>query len=138
VYLYKLHGSISWVEKNDSYLFNIQEVPVEGGKPKDRDDHVLIYPTPIKQNQSLGAPYSDLIRHFQTNLLKSNSVLIVAGYSFNDEHINNIIYQSLASNSSLSIVIMGNYSDSCPLTKLEDNRIYQIFTDGESINPIHY
>lgn len=138
VYLYKLHGSISWIEKEDNYLFNIQEVPVIGGSRKKDLSHVLIYPTPIKQNQSLGAPYSDLIRHFQTNLLKPNSILFVVGYSFSDEHLNNIIYQSLASNSSLSVVILGDHSKNCPLTSMEDNRIYQVYTKGLSGKPIHY
>jgi hypothetical protein len=34
VYLYKLHGSISWIEQEDNSLFNIHEIPVTGGKSK--------------------------------------------------------------------------------------------------------
>ncbi|WP_230988305.1 SIR2 family protein [Bathymodiolus japonicus methanotrophic gill symbiont] len=79
VYLYKLHGSISWIEKEGNSLFNIQEVPIEGGTRKQNKEHVLIYPTPLKQNQSLGSPYSDLIREFQTKLAQPNSVLFIIG-----------------------------------------------------------
>ncbi|TXL03598.1 hypothetical protein BMR07_14765 [Methylococcaceae bacterium CS1] len=137
VYLYKLHGSISWIEKEGNSLFNTQEVPIEGGTEKQNKEHVLIYPTPLKQNQSLGSPYSDLIREFQTKLAQPNSVLFIIGYSFSDEHLNNIIYQSLASNSSISVVIFGKYED-CPLSKINDNRIYRIFGESETGENIHY
>lgn len=137
VYLYKLHGSISWIEKIGNSLFNIHEIPIVNGVVKDEDSHVLIYPTPLKQNQSLGSPYSDLIREFKTKLAQPNSVLFIVGYSFSDEHLNNIIYQSLASNSSISIVVFGEYSD-CPLSKIKDNRIYRIYGTDTSGKKIHY
>ena len=137
VYLYKLHGSISWVEEEGNSLFNIHEVSVTGGKDKGDESHVLIYPTPLKQEQSLGTPYADLIREFQTKLSQPNSVIFIIGYSFSDEHLNNIIYQSLASNSSISVVIFGEYSD-CPLAKVEDSRIYQIYGTDNEDKEIHY
>lgn len=134
VYLYKLHGSISWIESNDNSFFNIKEIDV---KPLTgpSDDTVLIYPTPLKQNKSLGSPYADLIREFQGKLLLQHSVLFVIGYSFSDEHINNAIYSALASNSSLSIVIFGDYPEE-NLTQLSDRRIYQIH--GVADEKIHY
>jgi hypothetical protein len=136
VYLYKLHGSISWIEQEGNSLFNIKEIPVAGGVRGDDANHVLIYPTPLKQSQSLGSPYSDLIREFQTKISQPNSVIFVIGYSFSDAHLNNIIYQALASNSSISVVIFGEYPE-CPLTKINDNRIYQIFGEIEN-EKIHY
>ncbi|MCH8492858.1 MAG: SIR2 family protein [Idiomarina sp.] len=125
VYLYKLHGSISWIESDDNSFFNIKEVDVVPNQPA-KYNNVLIYPTPLKQNKSLGSPYADLIREFQNKLLLQHGVLIVIGYSFSDEHINNAIYSALASNSSLSVVIFGNYYPTENLTKLTDRRIYQI------------
>ncbi|MDA3926010.1 MAG: SIR2 family protein [Kiritimatiellae bacterium] len=137
VYLYKLHGSISWIEKEGNALFNIQEVPVVGNEAKGDEKHVLIYPTPLKQSQSLGAPYADLIREFQTKLSLPNSVIFIIGYSFSDEHINDIIYQALTSNSSLSVVIFGEYSD-CPLSQIKDSRIYRIFGTDQECKEVHY
>ncbi|MCX9004476.1 hypothetical protein NLN86_22930 [Citrobacter portucalensis] len=58
-------------------------------------------------------------------------MLIVIGYSFSDEHINNAIYSALASNSSLSVIIFGNYHPKENLTRLTDRRIYQISGDIE-------
>lgn len=125
VYLYKLHGSLNWVERDVNSFFKILEIPVKNGD-KRPEDNLLIYPSPLKQNTSLGAPYSDLIREFQKKLLLPNGVLFVIGYSFSDEHINNIIYQSLASNSSISIVVFGNYPNE-PLCKVDDSRVYKIY-----------
>jgi hypothetical protein len=125
VYLFKLHGSISWIESDDNSFFNIKEVDVTPNQlPSEKN--ILIYPTPLKQNKSLGSPYADLIREFQNKLLLQHGVLIVIGYSFSDEHINNAIYSALASNSSLSVVIFGNYHPTENLTRLPDRRIYQI------------
>ncbi|MGI2223864.1 SIR2 family protein [Shewanella oncorhynchi] len=144
VYLYKLHGSISWIESDDNSFFNIKEIDV---KPTQEplQKNVLIYPTPLKQNKSLGSPYADLIREFKNKLLLQHGVLIVIGYSFSDEHINNAIYAALASNSSLSVVIFGDYSSYENLAQLPDRRIYQISgkhltevdDNGEPIK-IHY
>ncbi|EAQ33313.1 SIR2 family protein [Idiomarina baltica] len=131
VYLYKLHGSVSWIESDDNSFFNIKEVDVVPNEPP-KDKNVLIYPTPLKQNKSLGSPYADLIREFQNKLLLQHGVLIIIGYSFSDEHINNAIYSALASNSSLSVVIFGNYHPSENLTKLTDRRIYQISGEVDS------
>ena len=55
----------------------------------------MIYPTPAKQNASLGSPYADLFREFQSRIVREQSVLFTMGYAFGDEHINNIIYQAL-------------------------------------------
>ena len=137
VYLYKLHGSISWVEQEGNSLFNIREVSVTGGESKAEVAHVLIYPTPLKQSLSLGSPYVDIIREFQTKLSLPNSVIFIIGYSFNDDHINNIIKQALASNSSISVVIFGEYKD-CSLVKIKDSRIYRIFGKDKNDKEIHY
>ncbi len=134
VYLYKLHGSINWIEKEGNSLFNIQEINIKHTDKKPTES-VLIYPNPLKQSKSLTSPYTDIIREFQKKLLLQNSVLFVIGYSFSDDHLNNIIYQALSSNSSISIVIFGNYDK--PIYKIDDKRIYKIHGEIES-KKIHY
>ena len=89
VYLGKLHGSVTWTE-DDHGLFPIRE-----RWPPDDAKRMMIYPTPAKQNSSLGSPYADLFREFQSRIVREQSVLVTAGYAFGDEHINNIIYQAL-------------------------------------------
>ena len=126
VYLYKIHGSVNWVEddmENNSY-FNIREL---SELPEEYDGAAMIYPTPLKQNKSLGSPYVDLFREFQHKLLEANSVLFVIGYSFNDEHINDIIYRSLVTNTSLILVIINNLDEKQPICKVNDNRVFRFW-----------
>ncbi len=136
IYLYKVHGSINWIEEEGNSLFNIKEVNINKNFKYD-DKNVLIYPNPLKQGKSLTAPYSDIIREFQRKLLLQNSVLFVIGYSFSDDHLNNIIYQALSTNSSLSIVIFGNYP-SKSIFKINDKRIYKIYEQKDKDEKIHY
>ncbi len=145
IYLYKLHGSINWIEKEGNSLFNIQEVNIQHTDSKPTES-VLIYPNPLKQGKSLTSPYTDIIREFQKKLLLANSVLFIIGYGFNDEHLNNIIYQALSSNSSISIVIFSDCDvkdyGGCtkPIFNIDDKRIYKIFgkADGETIHYFKY
>ena len=136
VYLYKIHGSINWKEdsSNNSY-FDIKEEYF----PTYDDKTVLIYPTPLKQNKSLGSPYSDLFREFQHKLLEANSVLFVIGYSFSDEHVNDIIYRALATNSTFNLIIIDNIKEDKQICKVGDNRVFRIWEDCASDDtPIHY
>ena len=136
VYLYKIHGSVNWIEdsSNANSYFNIRELTeVE----KDYNGKAMIYPTPLKQNKSLGSPYVDLFREFQHKLLEPNSVLFVIGYSFNDEHINDIIYRSLVTNSSLILCIVNQLDEKQPICKVKDNRIFRLWGASED-RKTHY
>lgn len=134
VYLYKLHGSVNWRDQgaisSPNKLFSIQEVYSKDASQSatGADDVCLVYPAPTKQNLSLGSPYVDLIRLFQEKLLEHNSVLFVCGYSFGDEHINNVIYRALAVNASLNVVVLNDLGDDHPLRKTEDTRVYNIWS----------
>lgn len=91
IYLCKLHGSVNWIEDGKS-LFPVREVQSLTG---DTAERVMIYPTPAKQSASFASPYADLFREFHTRVVRDQSVLVTIGYSFGDEHINNIIFQAL-------------------------------------------
>ena len=136
VYLYKIHGSVNWVEdsSNANSYFNIRELTeIE----KNYNGKAMIYPTPLKQNKSLGSPYVDLFREFQHKLLEPNSVLFVIGYSFNDEHINDIIYRSLVTNSSLILCIVNQLDITQPICNVKDNRIFRLWGVSED-RKTHY
>ena len=130
VYLYKIHGSVNWreTEKLENNYFEIEEVSPALCSEKEA---VLIYPTPTKQDKSLGSPYVDLFREFQHKLLEPHSVLFVIGYSFNDRHVNEIIYRALSTNSTLNVVIFGRKPNEKehkekPIFFIDDNRIFTI------------
>lgn len=136
VYLYKIHGSINWEESSGELnrYFNIKE---SAGNLQKTDKNVLIYPTPTKQNKSLGSPYVDLFREFQHKLLEPNNVLFVIGYSFSDEHVNDIIYRALATNSSLNVVILNDVRGK-PINEIKDSRIFKIYGTKGNNKKIHF
>ena len=112
---FKLHGSISWVsdgQRTPSNIYGIEEMPIEliKRKAEDKDDdfnygNLMIYPTAVKKSYTLDLPYSELFRHFSYCISQPQSVLFTVGYSFYDEHFNDIIYQAL-SNPSFTLIIV--------------------------------
>lgn len=128
IYLCKLHGSINWVEEGGS-LFPIREVSPSTAVKTGR---VMIYPTPMKQNASFGSPYSDLFREFQARVVREQSVLFALGYSFGDEHVNNIIFQALTVPTFRLVAFLPPNVSGIPekLKALNDPRIWLIGGDG--------
>ena len=128
VYLCKLHGSISWTE-DDHGLFPIRETVDLRNSGK-----VMIYPTPVKQNATLGSPYADLFREFQSRIVREQSVLFTMGYAFGDEHINNIVYQALTIPTFRLVIFIDPTHDGelAKLRALDDPRIWIIGSDGSS------
>src|SRR5690606_36763341 len=84
-----------------------------------------------------GSPYVEMFREFQRKLLEPLSVLFVIGYSFSDEHVNNIIYQALATNSTMNLVVINDVSDR-DIFKIEDDRIFKIWGAKSDGQKIHY
>ncbi len=124
--LVKLHGSISWLCKdNEIWERHYSDI---------RDNEtVMIYPTPMKDRSTLMEPYSDLFRTMENRIVQKNSVLVVIGYSFGDDHINRIILNGLAV-PSFRLVVFGSGKNITQLTKLGDSRI----TVYNSDDMIHY
>lgn len=112
---FKLHGSITWVKDHDlnaSNVYGIKELPIDLIKAKANDKNVtfnygdlMIYPSAVKKSYTLDLPYSELIRQFSCAISQPQSVLFAIGYSFCDEHFNDIIYQAL-SNPSFTLIIV--------------------------------
>ncbi|MDE3839055.1 hypothetical protein C0966_06680 [Bacillus methanolicus] len=99
--LFKLHGSINWFIENDRVIEKI------GYDVSADQSNTVIYPTVNKHMQSLQSPFSELFREFSLQLQKPNMTLIVMGYGFPDEHINQLMQQAL-SNETFSLIVMGD------------------------------
>lgn len=142
IYFVKLHGSLNW-HASESGLFPVEERPLE---LVDEGEAMLIYPTPAKQNASFSAPYSDMFREFQTRVIQDQSALVVVGYGFGDEHVNNIIFQGLTIPTFRLVVFakpepIGSTSQSLirKLQALNDPRVWIIGTEtSESEWKAHY
>jgi len=94
LHLYKLHGSITWTasEPTIDNPYGVESGPYDPQCSR----ALLIYPTPAKYGETLGLPYSELFRRFAGAIARPQSVLIIIGYGFGDEHVNTIIRQALA------------------------------------------
>lgn len=104
----KLHGSVSWInsEKRDANnIYGIEEKPLELIENLEIKGEIIIYPSAVKKSYTLDLPYSELFRQFAATITQSQSVLITIGYSFGDDHFNDIIYQAL-SNPTFTLIIV--------------------------------
>jgi SIR2-like domain len=87
IFLYKLHGSIDWTRENSKLL----RQEVQAIKP-----HKLEIIFGKKQKLRSADPYLFLMFGFRELTLQSK-VMVVCGYSFGDNHINEIIVQAIKS-----------------------------------------
>jgi len=132
---YKLHGSLSWVNsesRDANNLYGIEEKPLELIESLMKKGEIIIYPSAVKKSYTLDLPYSELFRQFASTITQSQSVLITVGYSFGDDHFNDIIYQALSNPTFTLIVIdfQGTRNEYIQnLKELNDPRI--IILEGE-------
>lgn len=95
--LWKIHGSLGWH----------YDEPTKKVWRKDSDDEdILIYPSTLKYNDSKKQPYTALGDRLTNFLKQPDTVLIVCGYSFGDEHINERITTALSSNTSSHVYVL--------------------------------
>jgi hypothetical protein len=88
--LWKIHGSINWRLDSNKNIIRTYE--------KDGNQSYLIYPSHLKYDQSRKMPYLAMLDRLKDFIMSPSSALFIVGYSFSDDHINDIIKQSLRSN----------------------------------------
>jgi len=98
--LWKLHGSINW--------FQIPGRGVFRGTPGGHGgEQRVIHPSHLKYEQSRRMPYLAMIDRLRTFLKRPANALVMCGYSFRDEHINEVIVQGLqATPSAVTFVLL--------------------------------
>ena len=95
IQLFKLHGSIDWEKAGD----NIYQ--------KESTEHpCIIYPAREKYESSYEQPYFEMMSHLQTTLRKEGTLLIVAGFGFQDKHIQNAIKEAVFQNPNFHLLIV--------------------------------
>ena len=86
--LWKMHGSVTWQRIEKDNRFRVVRVePDTGGE--------MIYPSFEEYDESRQQPYSAFTDRLSRFLEQDDALLIVAGFSFGDEHINNLIFGAL-------------------------------------------
>ncbi|GAA4197037.1 SIR2 family protein [Microbacterium oryzae] len=113
--LWKLHGSINWSQDPDGNVVR---------RPPDASDasSALVYPSHLKYDQSRRLPYLAMMDRLKAFMRKPGAILITTGFSFRDQHINEVIDQSLRANPTASVqgLLFGSlnsYDDAVALAK---------------------
>jgi hypothetical protein len=113
--LWKIHGSLNWGEdKNGS----IHRGTIAGANRR------LIYPSHLKYDESRRMPYLAMLDRLRAFLKQQASVLIIAGFSFGDDHLNEIIIQGLQGNATAAAfaLMYGSITSYPRLVELARNR----------------
>jgi hypothetical protein len=93
VRLWKLHGSINWFQGENGNVFRSTVAPSDSISR-------LIHPSHLKYDESRRMPFLVMIDRLRAFLKSPTSLLILNGYSFGDEHLNEVIVQGLQANPS--------------------------------------
>lgn len=88
VRLWKMHGSVTWRRQEHKGRIRIVR-----GNPDSEGE--MIYPSFEKYDESRQLPYSAFSDRLTRFLEQDDALLVVSGFNFGDEHVNNIIFDAL-------------------------------------------
>jgi ubiquitin len=86
--LWKLHGSINWYQVAAKGVFR-------GATKEEQAAKRVIHPSHLKYEESRRMPYLAMIDRLRAFLKQPTATLVLCGYSFRDEHLNEVIIQGL-------------------------------------------
>lgn len=85
--LWKLHGSINWYQDDNLEVFR--------GTTSEIGQRRVIHPSHLKYRESRRMPYLAMLDRLRSFLRNPTAALVICGYSFRDDHINETIIQGL-------------------------------------------
>jgi len=129
--LWKIHGSINWRSGLVDGIFKVWRASADEG------GDVLIHPSHLKYEQSRKMPYLALMDRLGRFLNTPSTALIVVGYSFRDQHLNDVIIQSLQGTPSTTVFalmyeMLGDHEIAVDIAKSRSN-LTLITKDGAII-----
>lgn len=104
--LWKIHGSLSWFWKLDPKT-KAQKI-IRIGKIeniKKEENELVIYPSKEKYDSSKKQPFIAYFDRLKNYLLSGELLFVFTGYSFSDQHINEIIFNCLRQNNRLTALV---------------------------------
>jgi SIR2-like domain len=106
--VWKLHGSVNWKLISDDGHSEV--VRTDEVNPKNK---FLIFPSHLKYDESRKMPYLAMVDRLKAFLMMPSSVMFISGYSFGDEHINDVICRALEANPTAMVyaLMFGNLND---------------------------
>lgn len=101
--LWKIHGSLNWIKKERTSTSAERIVRI--GKIETPENELMIYPSKEKYNLSRKEPFIAYFDRMKKYLQQGELVFICSGYSFSDQHINDIIFNALRQNKRLYVMV---------------------------------
>lgn len=118
--LWKIHGSIGWRSSEEAItktkkILRLPLVPPAAG------DDLMIFPSREKYSDSRRLPFVALQDRLRRLTASGECLLLIAGYSFGDQHINDVIFGNLRSNNRFSVTVLS--FDALASPSVEENLI---------------
>lgn len=95
VRLWKLHGSVSWVVEDLDEEGRRSVIRVAGAEAINPEKVLAIYPSLEKYEESRRLPFVALADRFRRSLATPDSLFLVCGYSFGDQHVNELLFDAI-------------------------------------------
>ncbi len=123
--LVKLHGSTSWVKDGENVF--------ESFSSENEIDKCMILPQRTKVTETLESPYDKLFRYAASVIGRQCKFIVSCGYSYRDEHINDILFVPKLRSNSLRIFALSK--DETPeIIKLKEFPCFQYLVSDK----LHY
>lgn len=87
VRLWKLHGSVNWAWEDDKQIVRLGH-PITDGRA------AAIYPSDTKYEESRRVPFVVLQDRLRRAMHQPETLLIISGYSFSDDHLNELVFDA--------------------------------------------
>src|SRR5258708_6913309 len=120
VRLWKLHDSIGWRYRTEPFTGVRKVVRLPLLQPEASDD-LMIFPSREKYSDSRRMPFVALHDRLRRLTASGESLVLIAGYSFGDEHINDILFGNLRANNRLAVTVL--LFDSLEKKEIQQNLI---------------
>lgn len=96
--LWKLHGSVNWAWENSRQVVRL-------GVPVGEEMAAAIYPSDTKYEESRRVPFLVLQDRMRRALHHPETLVIVAGYSFGDDHLNELLFDAAMRRERTEIIV---------------------------------
>ncbi len=102
--LWKIHGSLNWEFRKG--LHDEKSKIVRVGKVDKIENELVVYPSKEKYSLSRKQPFIAYFDRLKNYLQNGEKLFVFTGYSFSDQHINEVIFNSLRQNPRLYSIVM--------------------------------
>jgi len=102
--LWKMHGSLNWAFRKE--VLDESSKIIRVGKTEKPENELVVYPSKEKYNLSRKQPFIAYFDRLKNYLIQGETLFIFSGYSFSDQHINEIIFNGLRQNPRLYSIVM--------------------------------